>query len=67
LALAALFGIATAGITMDKDLTHGHGDPKLLSDKTFKGNRGLLKAGTPMKVHMVPHTHDDVGWLKSPD
>jgi hypothetical protein len=47
-------------ITKDKNIRHAHGD-KFFEDTTKKVlNEQLF-------VHLIPHTHDDVGWLKNPD
>ena len=27
----------------------------------------IVKGGNTLNVHLVPHTHDDVGWLKTVD
>jgi len=31
------------------------------------GTLFVLAQGEPLNVHLVPHTHDDVGWLKTVD
>ncbi len=45
---------------MDKNIKHGHND-KFFEDTMKKMDYDQYY------VHLIPHTHDDVGWLKNPD
>ena len=54
LAIATLLSTANGAITMDTKVPH----------HTHKSPRN---ADDPIVVHIIPHTHDDVGWLKTAD
>lgn len=70
LAALLLLGVAQAGITKDTDMNHMHGDPKeyvrAMREKQPL-NAHFVKSGNPLTVHVIPHSHDDVGWLKTVD
>ena len=55
-----LVGSSMAGITKDKDIRHNH-------DLNYMNNLKKTHASDHLYVHLIPHTHDDVGWLKNPD
>lgn len=65
-AMCLLLGIASAGITMDRGVNNHAHDASFVKNSQM-AKEGKLKQGQVTKVHLVPHTHDDVGWLKTPD
>ena len=58
--LAHMAFAANAPTNMD----HGHSDEWMdqLEERFAQRNNG-----EHLYVHLIPHSHDDVGWLKTPD
>ena len=68
LLLAALFfGSANCALFPYLNRSHGHPEGYLeeLKESAAAGNTSTAKE--PIYVHMICHTHDDVGWLKTID
>lgn len=60
LGVAALATTALAALDMELPLDHGH-------SKDYMENLKLKYKDDMLYVHLIPHTHDDVGWLKTVD
>jgi len=58
---ALLIGVTEAGITLDQTIDHSS-DHKILKNQEERNENS-----EKLTVHMVHHTHDDVGWLKTVD
>ena len=66
LLLAAAIGLIslTSAEKTYVDPTHGHGAEWL---ERIKAEREAANSPDHLFVHMISHSHDDVGWLKTVD
>ena len=55
---SVILNSVSATTTSDHGQFHDHMPNSLVRD---------YKTGGPMTVHIAPHSHDDVGWLKTVD
>ena len=53
-----------AGASFTVDYTHGHPTDRL---DQLKAERAADPNKEHLYVHLISHTHDDVGWLKTLD
>ncbi len=56
--------VTNGASTEDRDIQHGH---KSEYFKEIKARDFTSASGQPLTVHLIPHSHDDVGWLKTVD
>jgi lysosomal alpha-mannosidase len=66
---ALIFGarLVLATRAFDKEEIDWH-NPAIQSHEAFRAERRRLRPGDePLTVHLVPHSHDDVGWLRTID
>ncbi|CAI2376469.1 unnamed protein product [Moneuplotes crassus] len=57
--LCSILALSLAGVTWDTDLEHGH-EKRAYGKYSSDGSDKLM-------IHVIAHTHDDVGWKKTPD
>ena len=61
-ALLSSLGEASKKAYTHLDYTHDHDH-----DFIEQQEKDLAESGDHLYVHLITHTHDDVGWLKTPD
>ncbi|CAI2379380.1 unnamed protein product [Moneuplotes crassus] len=70
--LCAIIGIllladfVAANESRDMNITHGHSD-EYFEEKKLQAKQGKASGKDKTVVHIIPHSHDDVGWLKTLD
>ena len=61
LLLSIFFALSLSGpITLDREVNHTH-SPTYIQDQSNKYQSEHIY------VHLISHTHDDIGWLKTVD
>jgi hypothetical protein len=63
----AALGLTQAAkiVPHEANIDHTHFRGGFLQEKDTKNVTG--PTATPLFIHLVPHSHDDVGWLKTVD